>query len=294
MGECREQAGALRPVRHGPRLEGRGIGRVQPPSFRGEQVVVDRLGQEGVAEAVGVDAHGLVADHDLAGQGLAERSLQLGLRDARDGRQQLGSHAAPGHGGHAKHSLGFLGQGGDPGQEHVAKGLGQAVPVRLGAGRDELLDEERVSLGAALDAVDEARCRYVVEDRRDLRIELRPPEPRQLEPLDARQPLHLGQPRPEGMTPVQLVGPVRADDDKALGPCVPGQERGDVTGRAVGPVEVLEDQDDRSALTDGPQQRQQPLEDAGLDPFGSVERAHFGADRRPELGNEPSELCSRR
>jgi hypothetical protein len=61
-------------------------GRVQLGPLTGEQVVVDRLAGERVAE--GVPAPGVVDDQELVLDGLAERAVEVGLRQRGDDRQQ--------------------------------------------------------------------------------------------------------------------------------------------------------------------------------------------------------------
>ena len=57
--------------------------------------------------------------------------------------------------GHADGRLGGLGQGDDPGQQDLAQGRRQAAALGVGAGAEQLLDEERVAIGAAVDLFDE-------------------------------------------------------------------------------------------------------------------------------------------
>ena len=59
------------------------------------------------------------------------------------------------------------GQGHDPGQEDLAEGRWQASADRVLAGAEQLLDEERVAVGAAMDLLGEIVGRRLVEDRRE-------------------------------------------------------------------------------------------------------------------------------
>jgi hypothetical protein len=78
--------------------------------------------------------------------------------------------------------------------------------------------------------------------------QLGPGEWGQLQPLHSGQPDQLGQQRPQWVPPVQLVGPV-ADRERHPGPAQgAGQEGDQVTGGAVGPVEVLQHQHHRGPL----------------------------------------------
>ena len=61
---------------------------------------------------------------------------------------------------------------------------------------------------------------------------------------DAGQPQQLGHHGPERVTPVQVVGPVAADQRDPLPVQHPGQERDQVPGGGVGPVQVLQHEQD--------------------------------------------------
>ncbi len=91
------------------------------------------------------------------------------------------------------------------------------------------------------------------------------------------------------MGPVQLIGPVAHDNQQAIERVlVANQERQHVSGRPVGPVRVLDDQDERAALG-------QPFEkDEHLLEQPRPRRARV--DRRgglAELGQQPGQLPGR-
>ena len=133
----------------------------------------------------------------------------------------------------------------------------------------------------------------MVEDRRDLGAHLAPPEPRELEPFDPRHALHLGKPRPQRVAPVEVVGSIGAHEHEALGSRIPCNERRDVTRRAIRPVEILEEQDDRHALAQTVQQREQTLEDAGLGPFRTIRADGLAPSGSIQARDQPSQLCRR-
>jgi hypothetical protein len=60
---------------------------------------------------------------------------------------------------------------------------------------------------------------------------------------DAGQPQQFGHYGPQRVTPVQVVGPVAADEGDPFPVQHPGQERDQVPGRGVGPVQVFEDEE---------------------------------------------------
>ena len=292
VGEGREQAGALRAVWHRPRIEGRRVGGMEAASFRREEIVVDGLGEQGVAESVATIVR--VADQELRGERLAERLLELRFRPRGHLPEQARVHRAPGYGGHAQDALGILGQGRDPREQHLAQGVRQS---RLGAAatarREELLDEEGIALRPSPDRLEQIGLRRVTDDRLDLCAELRRPEPRQLHPSDPRQAVHLREPRPEWMPAMQLVRSIRPDDDEALGSNVASQEGDEIPGRAVRPVQVLEDAHDRRPIAEVAKEREDALEDPRLGPFRAPGAS--GVRRRwgPELGQESTELGGR-
>ena len=89
-------------------------------------------------------------------------------------------------------------------------------------------------------------------------------ERRELDAAHARVALQLGHQRAERMAAVQLVEPVGGDDEQALvaeAAREVGEER---ASGAVGPVQVLEHEQQRRALAELAQQRERRLEQATL------------------------------
>ena len=96
------------------------------------------------------------------------------------------------------------------------------------------------------------------------RLDVSRQEPAQLDPPGVRRALQDGQQRAQGVAAVQLVGAVAERDQHALVGEVAPQEGQEVAGRAVGPVDVLDDQDDRRVATEAVDRRQQGLEEPRL------------------------------
>jgi hypothetical protein len=94
------------------------------------------------------------------------------------------------------------------------------------------------------------------------------------------------------MAAVELVGAIGRDQDDALAPEAAGDEREQVARRAVGPVDVLDDEDHRLALAETLEQDEEAIEQAGLGPFGR--RLGGGLSARDQLRDEPAELARRR
>ena len=85
----------------------------------------------------------------------------------------------------------------------------------------------------------------IARDHADHLDELIALEPGQVDPVDPRLAFGLGQPAGQRMTAVQLVAAEGRDDEQALVPAGAGEEGKQVAGRAVGPVRVLDDEQDR-------------------------------------------------
>ena len=102
-------------------------------------------------------------------------------------------------------------------------------------------------------------------------------EPRQVDAIDARLALGLGQPGGQRMAAMQFVAAEGRDDEQPLVARVARQEGEQVAGRTVGPVQVLDDEQDRARLAEPAEQPQRALEDAGLEPFGLARRGGLAA-----------------
>ena len=261
------------------------VGGVQAGPLARQQVAVDGLLEQGVAEPVALG--GGAGHQHLPGDGVAQPPLDLGLGPAGGRDQQLVADPAAGHRGHLEDLLGQVGEALDAAEEHVGQGVGQGDVGPDGAGRDQLLGEERVALGTGQDPVDHGRRDRLAGDGLEVLGQLGPAEGGELDPLQVGEADQLGQQRPQGMAAVQLVGAVaghQGDPAPAQGPDQEGQQ---VAGGAVGPVEVLDHQQQRGQLGQADQQRQHPVEQ--LDPLEAVP----GRRRRPlvggQLGQQPAE-----
>ena len=133
-----------------------------------QRVGRQRLDQQGVAEREGVE---VAADEHVMGDRLAERLVQVGLRQVgRGGDQPVGDEPAV----RRSDPQDLLRGGGellDAQQQDVADARGQR---RLAARRGEqLLREERVALAALVQARHQVRLGLLLADRPDQRPELR-------------------------------------------------------------------------------------------------------------------------
>ena len=92
------------------------------------------------------------------------------------------------------------------------------------------------------------------------------------------------------MPAVELIRPERADDEQPLVACIAGQEREEIACRAVGPVQVLDDEEDRGLLPEPAEESEDPLEDPCLEPFDLAGRRGPVVDDRGQLRDQPREL----
>jgi hypothetical protein len=263
-------------------LQRPGVGGVQGAALHRQQVVVDRLLHQGMAEGVGVA--GLVGRQHVTADRLAQQPHQLLGVLADHGRQQLVVDPGAGHRRHLQHPLGRFGERGHPGQHQVAQDQRQPGPLQVGG--QQLLGEERVALRTGQDLPDQRRRRRLTQDPGQQLPQVAAAQPVQLQPLGPAAAVQLGQERPQRVAAVQLVGPVGQDQGHPAAQ-VADQEPEQVAGGLVGPVQVLHHQQQRAALGEAVQHPEQQLE--------QPRRGQRGLDRpagglRAQLGHQPGQL----
>ena len=216
---------------------------VQLGALARQQVVDDDLAQQRVPERV---AALLVGDHELGGDGLAHRVAQRaridpgGLGEDRVIQPPAGRE-------HAQRLLRVRGQPLDPQHQRVAQRRRErAAPVR--PGREQLLGEQRVALRAAEQPRQQVLAGRLAEDVVELLGELGARQRLELHPAGAGVALELGQQRAQRVAAVQLVRAVGRDDQHALAAQRARQVHEEGARRAVGPVQVL-DRDQQAFLT---------------------------------------------
>ena len=239
------QLGLLLVVVHAPRLERMRQRLVQLAALAREEVVVQRLAQQRVAEHQPVV---LRRDQHLLGDRLAQRRLQrLGI-DAGDRADRRLVEPAAG-GDRARGPLGLGGQALDPQQERVAEALRRGAAAVHPRGQ-QLLGVQGISLAAGEQAVDERVVRRRAKDVGEHLGQLVAVERREFDPPHALEPLELGQQRAQRVAAMELVGAVRERRQHALAAQAARQEGRERPRRAVGPMHVLEDQQHRPLLAD--------------------------------------------
>ena len=241
LGQPPGRQGVAGEVRGGPTLgpsgEGLREGVVQTGPLSGQQVGLDRLAQHRVPEAVAV----AVAHEDVVVERGAHGQLEpLGREPADLGQQRVreaaaGDREGPGH--EPRVGLELV----DPQQQEVRQVAGGVGPAD---GRHQLLGEERVPL-RPVDDVLQLRRRGARPQRPDQRADVVVGQRAELEPTDARQPVPGREQGAQRVTAVQVVAAVGRDQGDRRGEATREQERQEVVGRLVGPVQVLHDDQER-------------------------------------------------
>ena len=277
VGDRRGALGAgLRAIGSGQRGRERPV---QLGALARQQVVVDRLGHQRVAQRVALAVeHDDVRRHRLS-EPVAERPP---VEPADLGEQRVVEHAAGGE--HADDLLRVVAEPVDPQRERGGEARRER-PASVRPGGQELLGEQRVALAARVQPLDERRVGRGAEDVAELLGELVAAEPREVDPQRA-DPLELREQRAQRVPPVQLVRPVGRDDQQRLGRERGGEEAEERARRRVGPVQVLDHQQHGGLARQPVEHREQRLEDPRL-----VARAALvPADRGGEPGQQRGQL----
>ena len=200
-----------------------------------------------MTEPVAVGRVRRVDDEQLRFDRRAEARGELRAGQAADLGKDVVPDLAPGHGRDLDQVAGVLLGLTQPDEQDAAQGVRQAIAgtdrgIRR---RDQLLGEERVAVRAARDRIEERRARGRADDARQQLGQRSALESREVEAIHAGLPFRLGQPGRERMATMELVRPERADDAQPLVARVAPQEGEQVARRPVGPVEVLDDEQDR-------------------------------------------------
>ena len=262
-----------------------GDGPMETLALAGQEFGKHDLREQSVAEPV--RGGSLVDLEDAASDALAHSFLHVVCTAARDGDQQVVVGSRPGDGHDPEQPLRPVRQGGDPTGEDVAQGRWYRVTMSASAlddhvglcrsldpGREDLLREERVALGAEVDPLGESAFGTMTEDARQLEALLLQVEWSQVDPLDVAVSAGLGQLHEERMTQLERLCPERPDHHDPPSTEVSDDEREQVPRRGIAPVEVFQDEDQGSVRTEALQQRERQLEQPSL-----IRRARRGRGR---------------
>ena len=186
-----------------------------------------------------------------------------------------------------QHELGVGGEAGEARRQQIGEQRRHHVRRRLvrlerrGAG--QLLQEERVPLGPLEDGLRQRRIGGRPEDGGEQRNGIGPPEPLDAQVAHAGAAFELGDEAPQRVSGRQVVAAVGHDHRQRRLWARGGQVRDEIPGGAVGPVDILDDQEHRTHL------RRQPLED----PFDSLQRRRLALERAARPLSSPLTSPSR-
>ena len=189
------------------------------------------------------------------GDPFPQRLHQPSLVQAGHGCQQPVGYLPAGHRNHRQYLSGRLGQRLHPAAEQVAQGRRQFA--RAGPHhRQQFLGEERVALRPSEHALHQVGGWDGAEDPDQLRPRLDLVQPGQLDAFHRAAAVQLGQ---VGGQPLlaRFVVAVGGHHQDPLPPQVADQERQQVAGGAVGPMQILHHQHQRSLLAQAPEQPEQ-------------------------------------
>ena len=206
----------------------------------GQQVVGDRLREQGVPELVAALPPGL--EHVVLDGG-AQRGAERDGVDPGHPLEQGVPHPAADDRGDAHDPLGGVVEPVDAGEQEPGEvaGIGTAS---LPGGGGELLGEERVALGALGDPLDEVVGQAgagAAHDAAQVGVGQRPE-------VDAGEPGQAGpqgERRRQGVAAVHVVAAVGDQQGDAVGQAAGEQQGQQLAGRLVGPVHVLDDDQER-------------------------------------------------
>ena len=241
------------------------------------EVVVDRLGDQGVGDLVGDGVAPLILEDQPGAVGEPAQDGDEVVEFPPAETDELPElHPPVGHRQQLQHPLLVGVEETDPGPDPVAEVLGQDPQTRPGdaalvvEGPQEAGGEERVPPGPLDDPVDDVLADAGPEDLLGQLLQRRLGERPQVE--TAQHPLLVEvEEHPEGQRLVgQLSGPGGGHDGDGDAPEVLGEVVEDVPRRGVGLVDVVEQQHHRPVSGDVGQQRGQALQqpDPGRLPVG--------------------------
>jgi hypothetical protein len=157
---------------------------------------------------------------------------------------------------------------------------GQAL-YQLAARGHQRLGEQRAAMPALVHRVDQPRLGNPAQDAGELIAHLGPRQRAKLDPAGAGHPVQAREQQPERIG-LDLIGAERGHDHDRGITRAGGQEAQQVAGGPVGPVQVLDDDDERLLFGERLQQAEQRPEQPGGAQAGVAARW-----RRAELGQQP-------
>jgi hypothetical protein len=256
---------------------------VQAGAVLGGEPVEDGLAEQVVGEAVGPQRAGR-GGQDVGGDGLLQQLPDgAGLPAGRPGQQRR-AELGPGHGGRPQQLQAGRAQPGQAPPDRLPDP--ERDPGRRAGGQQpgHLLDEERVAAGAPLHVGHERRVGRAAEQPADQQGHLVVAE--RAKRRDRGGGGQVGQ-QGAGLLAGGLVELAPGGQDQGPGGGqAAGQEGEQLQRRRVGPLEVVEDHDQRPLPGGGQQHRGELVEQP--DPGGRVRLAGLRERDRPgQLGQQP-------
>ena len=267
--------------------EGRGDTLVQGGSLAGQQVVVHGLVAEGVAERVQLAGpHHQLAAHRLA-QGRVDRcGVEVG-----DIPQERVAHPAADHRGDAQQPLRRRVDAGDALENDVTDRRRQ---VGAPAGGDELLDEERIAISPIDDPVQQSRCRLGADDPTDQLADLLPTKRTEVHLHGPSGTHQLADGDRQAVRSDALGRPPRRHHDDGRRTHGVGHEQQEIARRLVGPMQVLDEDDERSVRGRGEELTGDPGEEPeAIGRVGGRGHPAIGAITGGQVAKDLGERCIR-
>ena len=296
----REVVGELRQprvdVRAAQRLDRLAHPAVQPGTAQLGQTVVERGPHERVREGVAAHPPGLAQHARL--DALLERRDEHVVVERGDRLQQVELELAADHGRHLERLAGRGAQAPQPPRRHLAHavrhpGLGQRSggmePAAAGSQvAHDLLDEERVALGLAVQRPQERRLHVVHPERGHQLGHLGLREPGERDAGQRALAPDAGGELEQRVVGLELGVTVGAEQQHAPRMRRPYELAQQLEGRPVGPVQVVEHEHERGVRARLAEQRGDRLEEPHPAAVGVTARVLIR--RRPELREEDPQL----
>jgi hypothetical protein len=228
---------------------------VQGGAFAREEVAVDGLAAEGVAERVQLTD----PDHQLPTDRVAQGGVESDRVEIGDISEEWVADSAADHGGGLEEPLGRRVDPGDTLEDEVADRGREVGPT---SGGDEFFDEERIAVGSIGDGIQEARRWRRPGELADQLADLARPQRAEDHLPRTPGPNELTEGDGQAGGTVALRWPARPNDHHTRRPNRVGDEQQQVAGGLVCPVEVLDDDHERLRRRCGDELIGNPCEEA--------------------------------
>ena len=200
---------------------------------------------EGVAEGVAL----LVDEQEMVLPGGAQPGVEHVGGQLDGGSEQAVADPPPADGRRPDDLLGALVEAIEAGEQQLVE---PRRDVALAGDGGELLGEERVAVGALEHGADQPVRRLRAEDAAQLLGDVAGAERGEAEVLDALGTIELGEQAANRVAALETVGAVGRHEQHAGQLRATGEHGEQVAGRAVGPVDVLDDEHDRLLVSATP------------------------------------------